>query len=492
MSGIFSELPDAVRLPFAYTEFDPSQADRGLSEMPYNVLLVGQMFAAGEAEPLTLQRPTTAAAAGRLFGAGSMLAQMVEAYLNANRLTRMLALGTLDFSGGVAAAGSLTISGQVAAPTPLCLYIGGQLVRLGVSLGQTAETVAGALAMLVNSNSALPVTAAAVPESGQVNFTAKHKGECGNDIDLRLNYQGEESPGGLAFAFVPMTGGAGNPDAAEIIAALGSERFHVIAWPFNDADSLGYLKAELDDRWTPLRQIDGQAILVKGGSFSEVTTFAASQNNKHLSVFPTEGSPTVPWVYAAVLMAIVAYYGADDPARPFQTLALPGVQAPAVSDRWTDFPEKNQALYEGVSVCGVNDAGQVMILNSITTYRTNVWGAETQAYLQLNTLLTLSYLRYDWNNYIKTKYPRHKLAGDDEAKRYGPNQPIMTPKLGKAEAIARFREWMRAGLVEAPDDFESRLVVERDTTNPNRLNWLMMPDLVNQFRVAATLIRYLL
>ncbi|MDL2226548.1 phage tail sheath subtilisin-like domain-containing protein [Deltaproteobacteria bacterium OttesenSCG-928-M10] len=492
MSGIFSELPDALRLPFAYTEFDPSQADRGLSEMPFNVLLVGQMFETGEAEPLTLQRPTTTAQADRLFGAGSQLSQMAAGYLGANRLTRMMALGVNDFDGGTAATGTLTISGEVTVATPLCLYVGGVLVRLGVGQGQTAETVAGALAIVVNSKPGLAVTAAAGENAGEVIFTAKHKGECGNNIDLRLNYQGEESPGGLTFAFTAMAGGSGNPDAAEVVAAMGSERFHVIAWPWNDADSLRYLKEELDSRWGPLRQNDGQAILVKPGTFVECTTFASSQNNKHLTVFPAEGSPTLPWVYAAVLMAITAYYGADDPARPFQTLTLPGVLPGAVSDRWSDFPEKNQALYEGLSVCGVNDAGQVMILRAITTYRTNAWGAETQAYLDLNTMLTLSYLRYDWNNYLQTKYPRHKLAGDDEAKRYGPHQPIMTPKLGRAEAIARFRVWMRAGLVEAPDDFESRLVVERNADNPNRLDWLMMPDLVNQFRVAGTLVRFLL
>lgn len=490
MSGYFSELPDAVRLPFAYAEFDPSQADRGLSEMPFTVLLVGQMLPTGEAEPFVPLRPTTTAQADRWFGAGSQLGQMVAAYLKPNRLTKMLALGVPDFEGGVAAVGTLTITGEVTVPTPICLYIGGQLVRLGVAQGQSAEAVASALAILVNATPALPVTAES--EAGVITLTAKHKGESGNDLDLRLGYLDEDLPQGLIFAIVPLAGGAGNPDAGDIIAALGNDRYHIIAWPWSDDTGLGYLKTELDSRWGPLRQIDGQAILVKPGTFAEVCTFASGHNNKHLTVFPTEGSPTPPWVYASVAAAIIAYYGADDPARPFQTLTLPGVLAPPVKSRWSDFPEKNQALYEGVSVCGVNDAGEVMLLNVITTYRTTAWGAETQAYLQLNTLLTLSYLRYDWNGYLARKYPRHKLAGDDEAKRYGPGQPIMTPKLGKAEAIARCHEWVRRGLVEAPDDFAARLEVTRDNQNPNRLNWLMQPDLVNQFRVAATAIRFLL
>jgi phage tail sheath gpL-like len=68
----------------------------------------------------------------------------------------------------------------------------------------------------------------------------------------------------------------------------------------------------------------------------------------------------------------------------------------------------------------------------------------------------------------------------------------MTPALGKMEAIARVEEWVRQGLVEAPEDFANNLIVERDPNNPNRLNWYMAPDLVNQFRVGATLISFLL
>jgi len=490
MSGWFSEFPDAVRLPFAYAEFDPSQADRGLAEMPSAVLLVGQMLAEGQAEPLTLMRPTTLRQAEVWFGAGSQLCQMVAGYLGANKLTRMYALGVRDFEGGVAAAGSLTLSGEVQVPTPLCLYIGGMLVRLGVAAGQTPAQIIPALAALINSRADLPVTAEVGVES--LILTAKHKGECGNDIDLRLSYLDEDLPAGLKAEITPLTGGAGNHETLDIIAALGDQRFHLIAWPWTNAAALAPLKTELDARWGPLRQIDGQAVLVKTGNFAEVCTYARAHNHKHLTVIPSEGSPTLPWVDAAACVAILAYYGADDPARPFQSLAIPGVLAPAVRDRWADFPERNQALYEGVSVRGVTESGQVIFLNVITTYRTNEWGGETRAYLQLNTMLTLSYLRYDWNNYIKTKYPRHKLADDDAGNRYGPDQPIMMPVIMRAECISRMREWMRKGLVEAPEDFESRLAVARDKENPNRLNVLMMPDLVNQFRIAATCIRFLL
>jgi phage tail sheath gpL-like len=494
MVGSFSEIPTDLRLPFVYTEFDPSQADRGLTSAPFNVLLVGQMLPTGGAAPLVPMRPTNETQGERYFGKGSQLAQMVAAYLKANRFTKMTAIGVLDADEGVAATGKITFTGAVTVSAPLSLYIGGVLVRVAAPLGQTADQAAIATAGAINANLGLSVIAAAGTEetSHVVTLTAKHKGATGNDIDLRVSYLEEDIPEGLTWTITKMSGGSTNPLPGPVIAAMSGERYHVIAWPWQDTGSLNAIRDELNDRWGPLRQNDGQAITVKTGTFAEVMTFTGGRNDKHLTVLPSEGSPTLPWVDCAASTAIIGYYGANDPARPFQTLTVPGVLAPPIQDRWADFPEKNQALFEGCSVRGVNASSEVMFLNVITTYRTSAFGAETQAYLQLNSLLTLSYLRYDWNNTIKVKYPRHKLASDADAKRVDPGQPIMTPAIMRAEAIAKVDEWVRQGLVEAPEDFASRLTVDRDSNNPNRLNVYMAPDLVNQFRVCATLISYLL
>ena len=78
---------------------------------------------------------------------------------------------------------------------------------------------------------------------------------------------------------------------------------------------------------------------------------------------------------------------------------------------------------------------------------------EDISYLDVNTPLTLAYLRYDFRNYILRKHPRHKLANDGT--RYGAGQAVITPKVGKAEAIARFRVWEEQGLVENIDQFRT-------------------------------------
>jgi phage tail sheath gpL-like len=183
-------------------------------------------------------------------------------------------------------------------------------------------------------------------------------------------------------------------------------------------------------------------------------------------------------------------YGNMDPARPFQTLPLVGILPPAIEDRFADFPENNQLLYNGISTFYVDDGGIVRISRAISTYRKSANGADDPSYLDLNTGLTLSFLRNDLRVYFRRKYPRHKL-GDDSVN-YGNGQAIMTPLLAKAECIARFAEWEKLGLVENAEQFSKELIVERDEGDRNRLNFRLPPDLMNQFRVGAAQIQFLL
>ncbi|MNG29476.1 Phage tail sheath protein [compost metagenome] len=60
----------------------------------------------------------------------------------------------------------------------------------------------------------------------------------------------------------------------------------------------------------------------------------------------------------------------------------------------------------------------------------------------------------------------------------------------KAEALAKFREWEELGLVENIDDFKANLVAERNASDPNRLDVLLPPDLVNQLRIIANKIQF--
>jgi phage tail sheath gpL-like len=199
-------------------------------------------------------------------------------------------------------------------------------------------------------------------------------------------------------------------------------------------------------------------------------------------------APTAPHVLASVYAAVAAASLSIDPARPLQTLPLPGVLAPALAARWT-MEERNLLLFDGISTAMIGPDGTVMIERAITTYQVNAFGVSDPSYLDVNTPATLSYIRYATRARITQKFPRHKLA--DDGTRFSPGQAIVTPKTIKAELMALFRELELAGLVEDFSQYKADLIVERNANDRNRLDVLSSPNLINQFRVFAEQIQFI-
>jgi phage tail sheath gpL-like len=116
-------------------------------------------------------------------------------------------------------------------------------------------------------------------------------------------------------------------------------------------------------------------------------------------------------------------------------------------------------------------------------YLKNSSGANDIAYQYRNTMFILMYMRYSFVNTIKTKYSRARLA--DSADRIRAGIKVITPALGKAEAVALARLWEADGLLENIEQFKSEIICRRSSSNPNRLEWILPPDLVNQFIVGS-------
>lgn len=483
----FNSIPNGIRVPFAYVEIDNSGAVTGTALQNYRALLIGQRLSAGTVVANTPVRITSAAQARTFFGAGSVMHNMAEAYFTDNNYTETWAVAIDDNGAHVAATGSLVIAGTPTAAGTLAVYIAGRLVQVGVTTASTATTIATALAAAVNANTSLPVTASSA--TGTVTLTAKHRGIIGNGIDLRLNYAGETTPAGLTVTVNAMASGTGNPDLAPAIAAVAADQYHVIANPYTDSATLTVIETEMSRRFGPLVQQDGMVISAAAGNFATMTTLGTGRNSPFNSIMATNGSPTPVWEVAADVAAAVAYYGQIDPARPFKTLPLTWVKPGVASQRFT-ISERDQLLKAGISTHIVAAGGVVQIERLITTYQTNALGAADVSYLDVNTLLTLSYLRFDTRTMLLTKYPRHKLASDGT--RYGPGQAIVTPKTVKAELINRAREWEELGLVENAEGFKTGLIVERNAQDATRLDILMSPDLVNQLQVMAVQNRFIL
>lgn len=492
MSGAaisFNQIPVNLLTPGQYVEFDNSKAISGLVNMPQRILMIAPMLAAGLAAANVPFQISSAADGIAKLGRGSIGAAMVNALFRVTDTLETWVLPIADSGAGVQATGTIVVSGAPTEAGTINLYVAGTRVQVAVSLTDTATTIGAAIAAAITAEADLPVTAAAV--TGTVTITSRHKGSLGNDIDLRLNYYplSERTPAGIALAITAMSGGTGDPSVATGLAAIGATQYNTMIMAFNDATNIGLIETELDTRWGPLYQNDGHCHMGLRGTVGSINTFMSVRNNPHTTFWTLEtgGEPCPLWEKAALAGTVSAYYLAIDPARPLQTLVLPGLKPAAAEKRFTR-AERNNILSYGGATTVVDAGGYVLVERAVTGYTLNTSGIVDPSYRDIETMFTLSYLRYSVRARISQKFPRYKLANDGT--QFAPGQAIVTPKIVRAELIALFRDWEDVGLVEDLDQFKADLLVARNPTDVNRVDVLLPPNIVNQFRVFAAQIQF--
>lgn len=505
MSISFSEIPADNLVPMFMTEFDNSNAAKG-GAMPWKNLLIGQALSANSANTGTLKLITSDEQADALYGAGSQIARMIRAFRKNTRNSELWALAVAD--GTTAAEGSIAVSFSGSASVApksgaIRLMIGGQSVNADVVAGKTAAEVATAIAAAINENQQLPVTAEA--SSATVTLTAKNGGTCGQGIDIRYNhYQGQELPQGVQLTITAMTGGGSDTSyvTANVANIIRGTWFNAIVAGSDDATNVAEIKRILDDRWTATVQQTGVLFFSLNGcsvteGSSTVDYGTASLDalmerggalNSQVVVLPSlPETPTPGFEVAAAVLGCVAPKALNDPAQPLSNWAVAGIVAPRETDR-EDLEGNNLLLKAGCALLTCGNDGTVYLKRMVTTYKTNPAGAKDTSYQQLEKVFTLSFLRWDWNNYLAGRYPHAKLA--DDGTDFGPGQVIMTPKLGEAELLGRYEYWISKGLVQDYATFKANLVVARDPDDDTALQFLIPADLIDQFFIGKSKIQF--
>lgn len=487
----FNYIPANVRVPLFYAEMDNSQA--GYFTQNKRSLLVGQKLAGGTAVVNTPYIVSTTDQAKTLFGTGSMLARMHALYRLQDSFGEVWCIAVADAGAGVAATGAITVTGPAIAAGAINLYIGGQRVSVAVGASDTANAIAASINAAINAATDLPVTSSVA--TNVVTLTCRWKGATGNDITLLDSFRGfaggEAIPSGVSLAYSGsglLTAGATNPTlTGSVITAMGDDEYDYVIHPYSDSTSLDVFQTEYNDsvgRWSWSRQVYGHVYTAQRGTLNALTTAGALRNDPHHTIAGIDvDCPSPAWEYAA------AYGGANalglnvDSARPTQTLPLTGILTPRAGKRFL-LTERQSLLNYGIATSFVS-GGQLRVERAITTYQKNTWGQADPSYLDSETMHQLTEITRRLRNRITQKYPRHKLANDGT--RFGAGQAIVTPSVIRGEIMAEYADMEEIGLVENAKLFAKYLIVERDATNPNRVNVLLPPDLVNQLRIFALL-----
>lgn len=505
MTVPFVNTPSNLRIPLFFAELDPSKANT--AQATQRTLLVGQIVGGGTYTAGTPVRVASAAEAVTGGGKGSILSQMAAYYALNDSAGEVWALPLADAGGASAAAGTLAVTGPATAPGTIALYVAGVLIPVAVSSGDTANAIAANIAAAINASDGrvsgnpamiacgLPVTASATGAS--VTVTARNAGLLGNDIDLRLNYLGtaggEALPAGVGVAITAMAGGATNPALTTPLTNLSDQAFDFIVCAQTDSAALTALKAFLADngggRWNPLSQIYGHVWTAMRGTAGTVAAAAAAQNNQHLTIIPFYDGPNPVWGWAAAFTGAGAQSLRNDPGIPLQYLPVQGLLAPPMASRYLQPVRNTTLLYSGCSTWFVDATGAVQMERIITTYVTNAQGAADNSYLNVETLYTLMFIMRFMRNWVQSKYARIKLAADGT--RVKANSRVVTPAVIRADIIASYLTLEEDyALVQQSDAFAQNLIVEKDQTNPDRVNVLWPGVLINQLRQFATLFQF--
>jgi len=485
----FQRIPASLRVPGVYSEINNSNATSAAQPLPYRRLLIGTKTAAGTA-PANVPIIVTNTAFGSAYGGpGSVLDGMVRAALAQDSFTPLFVLPIAELGGGVAATATITVAGTATGAGTIALYVAGRLVQVGFIATDTPTLIAGKIVTAITANTALPVTAANT--AGVVTLTAKCKGETGNTLDVRVGYYGETIAAPVTAVTTAFTGGAGNPDISAALAALGDQWFQVWATAYTDTANLVLIENEQNSRWGPLRDVGGHAFGAVKGTLSAIGAIGLARNNEHLTLIQAANEPMPAYEKAAETASIAAISAANDPARPIQNLPYVFCLPPIETQRFT-VSERDILLHDGIATSKVSAGGVMQAERLITTYQTNSAGGIDVSYLDSETLFTLLYLRYDWKNLLLRKYPRSKLA--DDGNRFGAGQAtvIVTPKTMKAEMVAWAIQMEAIGLVENIDAFKAASFAERNVSDRNRMDNLLVPDLVNQLRIIGNQIMFIL
>ncbi len=469
----FDNIPASIRKPGKYFEINTKLAVRTLATNEQRVLIIAQKLptSAAPLEPVQIFDDATAAA---LFGYGSQAHMMARAAITAYQSVDLTVLPVPPHAAGIAATGTVTLSGAATSAGVVKLSIGNSYVAVAASYQDTAASILAELVAAINDEQ-VPVTAAITTADGgtpTATLTAKNKGTLGNAIMLALS----NTVAGFTATKTAMTGGQQDPDIDDALAAVFASSYNIYCVPWAAAEQLTALREHLEGISGPLEQRRATGWTATPSSLATATTLAGQLNSGRISLACLPGTASLPEELAAAYAAVAA--SEEDPARPLNTLELSGIAAPAVADR-LGRKEQEVMLKNGATPLEVGPGDVVQIVRAVSTYTRNAEGATDISLLDMTTIRTLDYTCKAVKERVDLRFPREKLSA-------------RTPAKVRSEVLDVLRGLDDLEILEEVEANAEGVIAERDLNDPNRLNIKIPADVVNGLHVLAARVDLLL
>jgi phage tail sheath gpL-like len=321
--------------------------------------------------------------------------------------------------------------------------------------------------------------------SDVVTLTANNKGTIGNGIRIETHLNADDAwAADTLLTIVQMSNGVGDPSITTALVNLGDDLWDFIGMPYASAAYLSEMDAWLNNRWSPNSQTYGLNFTgMVGKTAGQTIAFTSVRNNPFTYVLPMYNSPQPASLLTAAFAAQAAVHLQTPPelSLPMQTLNLIGIRGPKlVSDRWA-VPTLQSFYYAGASGYDVDKSGNVRLNRVVSTYQRDTWGNADQSWLDVNTLAQLMYGVRFMRAYITEKYPRAGLVDSNPNHIAG----FVTVNDIHAALVHAYQQLVAVGVFENADLFATLLVVERNASDPNRVDAYIPTDAANQLRIFA-------
>lgn len=461
----FDTIPGSIRKPGVHFEFNTRLAVNTLPGNPQRVLVIGPMLSSGTATPLNAVSVFSEDEAALYFGAGSLAANMASAAIAANDYLQLDVIGLPDSGAGKVATGAIKVEGTATRSGTLSVCIAGAQVVINVEAGDTPEKIIPALVTALEQQPSLLVSGQYQSESSQLALSANTKGEWGNGITLSAN----TSVTGLTLTITPMANGETDPDIQPALDAVFAAGHNILICPFSTNAALAALSQHLTQTGNAMEQRGAVGCAGWTGSLGSGTSLASQVNSGRISLAWYRGSVRLPAILAAVYGAVMA--GEEDPARPLNALPLNGMDVVEMSQRESRNEQEN-ALHNGLTPIEVGPGNTVQIVRAISTYTVNAQGVEDPSLLDITSIRTLDYTRKACRERISLRFPREKLS-------------TRTPSKVKSELYDVLIKLEEAEILENVAANQNKLVVQKNSKDPNRLDSIIPADVVNGLHVFA-------
>ncbi|MGP3123393.1 phage tail sheath C-terminal domain-containing protein [Serratia marcescens] len=480
MSMQFTDIPNPVYKPGAYFEFNTQLASRALATNDQKLLIIGQrLTGSASVNALTPVNVFSEDEAARYFGRGSQVFRMARAAIRANPYIQLTVIGLDDTTAGVAATGSLVINGTASGSGQVRLTVCGTPVSVAVSQGDKGDAVMAALASALTLQDDLPLSATVGeidgPNGSDVKptkikalvLTARNKGTTGNECGLSCTV----TAAGLTATLKSMTGGQGDPPLDAAFSTVWAAGHTIIMLPYTSDDALAKLAVHLNGVSGPLEQRGAIGVTGWNGTLAAGTTLTSKVNATRITCGWHPGSALPNGELAAIYGAVMA--GESDPARPLNTLPLPGLDVTA-QDNWPGRTEQENALMNGLTPFEV-DGSLVRIVRAVSTYVKNAAGVTDRSLMDITIMRSLDYVRLACRTRYTQRFPREKLTDARLAR-------IRSELLDVLYTLEGLE------IVENVDALKDQLVVTRDKQDATRADASIPAAVVRGLHIFAAVI----